>query len=487
MKELTQKIRRSFLETVKEYDMLRPGDSVLCGFSGGADSVVLLHLLLNLKEELGLTVYAAHVNHGIRGEEADRDESFCTEFCREYHIKLFCEHANVPEFAAKHGKSLEDAARSIRYAVFRRICTETGINRIALAHNADDNLETVLYNLVRGSGLTGICGIPPVRGTVIRPLLSCKKTDICGYCRENGLSYVTDSTNSNPAYARNFIRTRITPLLSELNPEVQQAFYSVSALARCDEEALRQAAAPFTLTDGRERLAALPDALFDRILLNEYRAFLQKGETAPQAPLDTGFSAASDAAENKKDSRLPTLSARQIAALRHVIRAGNAHARVSLPGGISLVCDRDTLRFTEKNAQKTVFEPAVLHRGTNPAPDGVSLLFLTEADSSSSASSLQEIKAFKNIYKFFKHVKINPVTIEGTITVRTRCPGDTYRIRSQTKSVKKLFQSKKLTEYQASHLPVLCDEKGILWIPGFPPRDGCQAENGNALFLYYFI
>ena len=525
----TKKVQTAFRETVREYRMLVPGDRVLCGLSGGADSVALLHLLLLLGREYPFEVFAVHVHHGIRGAEADRDEAFCKQLCREYGVSLHCEHADAPGYAAESGKNLEDAARCLRYDIFRKIRAEADIDRIALAHHADDNLETVLLNLTRGSGLAGIRGIPPVRGSIIRPLLACKKADIAGYCEENGLSYVTDSTNADPSYARNFIRSSIVPLLEKLNPEVQQAFCQTSAIARADDEALWLEAEAHSLSDGRKQLSALPDAVLDRVLLREYRRFLadsragadavrpdtavsdaewskvytgsvekhSRTEAASSVPEPNGaaFSASGAPAEacsasvrtvSAQDSRLPALTGRQTAALRRIIRKESAHAKISLPGSVSLICDRDAAAFFHSPASAPEFAPYRLQFGANPSPDGHSVLFLTEADSNPPKALPEEIKAFKNIYKFFIHTKINPAKIRGTITVRTRCGGDTYRIRNQTKRVKKLLQSLKLPAGRTAMLPILCDEEGILWIPGFPPRDGCAAEDGKTLFLYYF-
>lgn len=548
----TKKVQKAFLETVRDYRMLAPGDRVLCGLSGGADSVVLLHLLLSLKQEYALRIFAVHVHHGIRGAEADRDEAFCRQLCREYGVMLYCEHADVPGFAAESGRNLEDAARCLRYEVFRRLRAEADIDRIALAHHADDNMETVLLNLTRGSGLAGICGIPPVRGEIIRPLIACKKSDIAGYCAENGLSYVTDSTNADPSYDRNFIRSHVIPLLAELNPEVQQAFYQTSAIARADDEALWLESETHSLSEGRRKLSALPDAVLDRVLLREYRCILAKSNPgfdsvrpectvsradipdsgctpgkmlqAPPAksdgsdglmqvrskaaspgaaftenpsPFAPGKTVSADCASANalpapaqtalpQDTRFPTLTGRQTAALRRIIRSDSVHTRISLPGRIALICDRDTAAFSVQAAETSGFVPYHLQNGANPSPDGRSVLYLTEADSFTPEALPEEIKAFKNIYKFFIHTKINPDKIRGTITVRTRCGGDTYRIRNQTKSVKKLLQSLKLPASRISVLPILCDDDGILWIPGFPPRDGCSAKEGKALLLYYF-
>lgn len=205
------------IEFSEKYNMLPKGSDIVCGLSGGADSVCLAVCLKLLSERLSLTIEAVHVNHCIRGDESNRDEQFCRELCRKLGIKLTVVTCDVPSYAKEHALSLEEAARIMRYQALES-CSEGKI--IATAHNANDNLETALFNLARGSGLKGVSGIPPVRGSIVRPLLAVTRAEIENFLMQNGYIYVTDSTNLSDDYTRNKIRHKIIPLLEELNPSV---------------------------------------------------------------------------------------------------------------------------------------------------------------------------------------------------------------------------------------------------------------------------
>ena len=191
---------------------------VTVALSGGADSVALLHSLYSLRDELGITVKAAHLNHLIRGEEAFRDEAFVRDLCENLGIQLVCEQIDVPRYAKENSLSLELAARQLRYDFLNRVCE----GKIATAHTASDNLETVLFNLTRGTALKGLCGIPAMRGNIIRPLIFATRQDIEDYCKDFSLQYVTDSTNLSDDYTRNKIRHNVIPVLKELNSSVEQ-------------------------------------------------------------------------------------------------------------------------------------------------------------------------------------------------------------------------------------------------------------------------
>lgn len=189
---------------------------MLIALSGGADSVALLLMML----EKGEAEAAAHCNFHLRGEESNRDEAFVRELCREHGVQLFVRHFDTAVEAARTGESLEMAARRLRYAWFDELCTEHGFSGVAVAHHMDDNAETVLLNLVRGTGLRGLCGMAAERNGVVRPLLRLSRKDIMRYLEERHQPYVTDSTNTDTAYRRNFIRHRVMPLLAEMNPQV---------------------------------------------------------------------------------------------------------------------------------------------------------------------------------------------------------------------------------------------------------------------------
>jgi tRNA(Ile)-lysidine synthase len=215
MNNYTSIVTNKVISAINDNNMLECCDEVVVGFSGGADSVCLLHVLFSLSQRLGFTVKAAHVNHGIRGDEAKRDEVFSNDFCSRYGIMSHLHTFNCVDEANQSGESLEECGRRVRYNYFNSLVGEHG--KIATAHNANDNAETVLFNLARGTALKGACGIPCVRDNIIRPLIYCTRREIELYCEENKLEYITDSTNLSDDYSRNKIRHKILPVLTEIN------------------------------------------------------------------------------------------------------------------------------------------------------------------------------------------------------------------------------------------------------------------------------
>ena len=203
------------LAAIQKYGMLKAGDTAVVGLSGGADSCALLLVLLALRERLGITVKACHINHNLRGEESDGDEMFVRTLCAERGVPLTVFTIDVRAGVRKH-ESTEEAARRLRYEKFGEMCAEGA--KLATAHTASDNAETVLMNMIRGTGTKGLAGIPPVRDMFIRPLIGCTRAETEEYCRKNGTDFVTDSSNLSDDYTRNRIRHRIIPALEEFNP-----------------------------------------------------------------------------------------------------------------------------------------------------------------------------------------------------------------------------------------------------------------------------
>ena len=220
------------------FDMLPRGAKVLCAVSGGADSMCLLHLLKSLEAERGIRVAAAHFEHGLRGEESLRDMAFVEDWCRSREIPCVTERGDTRALAAAEHLGLEEAARKLRYEFLARTAERLGCARIATAHTADDNAETLLLNLVRGSGTRGLGGIPPRRGKIVRPLLETERTEIEAYLAANGVPHVEDSSNGSLAFSRNRLRREILPLLRELNPALNEALGRTAALLRQDDEFL---------------------------------------------------------------------------------------------------------------------------------------------------------------------------------------------------------------------------------------------------------
>lgn len=229
------------LKTIEDYQMLSPASQVVVGVSGGADSMALLHLLWGRRKFCpALKVTAAHVNHCLRGEESDRDEAHVREYCQKEKIPLDVLKIDARAEAQSRKLGLEACGRAVRYEFFQGLAGNGGL--IATAHNLSDHVETVLLHLARGAGLRGLCGIPPVRGNIIRPLIGCTRQEIEAYCRDNEIPYVTDSTNLKTEYSRNKIRLQVLPVLKEINPSLEEAVGRMAQGLREDDDYLWAAA-----------------------------------------------------------------------------------------------------------------------------------------------------------------------------------------------------------------------------------------------------
>lgn len=227
---------------VERWSMTVPdGALVLCALSGGRDSMALLHLLSALSQRGAFRLAAAHYNHRLRST-ADRDERFVRDWCQSCGIPLFCGSGDVRAFAREAGTSLEDAARTLRYRFLEETAAALGASRIATAHHQEDNAETVLLHLLRGSGLRGLGGIPPARGKIVRPLLDASRADIDAYIARHHIPYVEDETNAAPFCARNRLRLEVMPLLEELFPGCASRIASAGALLREEDQYLQREA-----------------------------------------------------------------------------------------------------------------------------------------------------------------------------------------------------------------------------------------------------
>ena len=242
-------IRDRALDFVRKHDMLKQRERVVAGISGGADSMCLLGLLLEWRDLLDLEIHVVHVNHGIRGKAADTDEEFVTDFCRSHKVDFRAVHADIPALARKCGQSEEEAGRNLRYEAFRETAQELGCSRIAVAHNRSDNAETVIFNMLRGSGPAGLKGILPVRKLkdsgidIIRPLLNTSREEIEFWLSENGIGFRTDETNLEEQYSRNIIRNIVMPLFKErINSASEEHIVQLAYRTAQVEEFARKAA-----------------------------------------------------------------------------------------------------------------------------------------------------------------------------------------------------------------------------------------------------
>ncbi len=429
---------------------------ILLALSGGADSRALLHMLL----EYGAPLSLAHVDHGIRGEASERDSIFCKTLAKEAGLPFYLLKEDVPALAEKNHLGIEEQARGVRYEFFEKIMREHDIPILATAHNADDNAETLLFRMARGTGLSGMCGIPPVRpfggGVLIRPLLGVSKQNVLDYCEQNGLSYVTDATNSDVAYTRNRIRHRVLPELVGVNSEVLSHISSLCHTLSEDEACLSDMAKDFLRAQSQDGegvsvkdLCALPSAVSSRVLA------LMFGE--------------------------PPLSLKNRKQLMALAQNETPHSSWNLSDGRCATVENGRLMpKTEKKSQKTPMSATALPLGATSLYDGDMLMLLDSEE-----NPHEKRFSAKNIYKNATTIKINSDTIKNGLYIRTRRAGDTVLVHGMHKKLRKLQNEAALSPHLRDMLPLVCDRGGILWVPSIAVRDGSEGDGALRLTLYY--
>ncbi len=283
---LKKTIEQNVLRTIRKYGMIAPGDHVLVGLSGGPDSVFLLALLIKLRPLLQCELGAIHINHSLRGAASIEDEKFCREFCSRLNVQYFSDKKNVKSYARRKGLSIEEAGHEIRYKIFTEIAQKNNFNKIATAHHSDDNAETVLMNILAGTGLQGLTGIAPVLNNVIRPLLEITKSDILEYLTSHHIHYRTDETNVDELYRRNYIRNRLIPEIKErINPSVEKSLLRLTTVMRDFTEFVQEIVARETENisikeDSKiiltlERFLSLPRFIQQQIIISSVKENLQ--------------------------------------------------------------------------------------------------------------------------------------------------------------------------------------------------------------------
>lgn len=402
-------MNNQLIRTVEKYQMLDCNDSVVVALSGGADSVALLDALISLKEKYNLTIYAAHINHGLRGLESERDESFCKILCENYKIKLFVKRANVREMAKAQKLSEELCGRNVRYSFLDETAKRFNA-KIATAHTASDNAETLIFNLTRGAGINGAGGIAPVRSNIIRPLIEVTRSQVEQYCSNNKLEYVTDSTNLSDDYTRNRLRHRVIPNLKDQNPQFELAALHFSQFAREASQYLENQAAA-ALDECKTEFGYSCRRLlgYDEIITKTALAVLckQNAKTTPEH--------------------------KHIELLLDAVKNGGA---VELSKVCTAVSKQGVLRFVNTNIQA----------------DSINIPLNNRVE-----ISLKEKLYIAELNSF-------DVT-ENTFVFRFRKSGDVFspQKRKITKSLRKLMNELKIPSELRDNLLVLADGSTILW------------------------
>ena len=231
-------MKQKVIQTIKKYKFINSGDKIILGVSGGPDSIAMLDILRQLMSELKFDIFVVHINHNIRGKDADEDEKYVKKYCQKYNIKFFAKKIDVPTIAKNEKIGTEEAGRKVRYEYFEEILKETKSNKIAIAHNKNDKVETIIMHLLRGSGISGLKGIEPIRGNkFIKPLIECDRQEIEKYCRENNLQPRIDKTNFENEYTRNKIRNIVIPYIKkEFNPNIIETITRLAEVVSSEDD-----------------------------------------------------------------------------------------------------------------------------------------------------------------------------------------------------------------------------------------------------------
>ncbi len=456
--------RLHVLSVIERYEMLSPGDTVIVGLSGGADSMALLTVLNDIKSEYDLTLIAAHVNHGLRGDEALRDERFAGDFCKSLGIEYRVLHADVSGMAAESGESFEACGRRVRYDFFANIAKEvvvTGENgddamakiKVATAHNAQDVAETLIFNLARGSSLHGLCSIPPTRVherddiciEIVRPLINSTRDEIEEYLAEKEISYVNDSTNSDIDYARNRIRHNILPELEKINPGV------IKNISRCTEM-LRADDAYFSSESLYVACKAYDNGDYNVNILKQQPYSVRSRTIARIIYEESGV-------QPEK---------RHIDTVCYLIDAGFGITQI--PGGLYVLVKNGKLTLSSKPENFTETEDFALEicLKTSRYTDN-----LFGAEVSFSVCSKEEFFEAVEKDKRILETALDYDKIPSNFLVRNRRDGDRFRLpkRHITKSLKNLFNEAKIPTAQRSRLLMIEVDGEIAFLENFGPSE----------------
>ncbi len=430
-----------------ENQMFTDCNHIVVGFSGGADSCCLLSVLNAIKNEYGFTLTAVHINHGIRGDEAFRDAEFCKQYCEKNGIELLVVEIDVPAVSAESGESCEECARRLRYEIFNTYCTDSH-TRIATAHNANDNAETVIFNITRGSSLKGASGIPAVRDNIIRPILTCSRYLTEEYCRENGIEYVTDSTNLTDDYSRNKIRHNILPVLESLNNS------AVSHIMRFSQSVSEDCGFLEEVTE-KTYYEIFSDFSCDIEKLNRLHISVKKRVISKAV-----FEFCGKICDYYKLEALCELC----------LNTG----RIQLYGNVFAENVGKVFRVYANSAQK-IINAEIVTFADFPVKFGE---YRINAELYTNYSKKISNNVLDNLIDCDK--------IIGSLTIRTRRSGDEFTLgrRNITKTVKKLFNELNVSVEERDLIPLLCDDAGVVWITGVGVARRCRPDkNSTNIYL----
>lgn len=421
--------------TIKDNNMLKNNERIVVGVSGGADSMALLHYL-RFNCEYSPEVIVCHINHCLRGSESDSDEEFVRNICKEWGIEFKLLTCDVMAISKKTGQSVEECARQVRYDFFKEVADGA---KIATAHTLSDSVETLLFNITRGSTVSGVSSIPAVRGDIIRPLIHATRDMIERYCVQNNIKFVTDSTNLSDDYSRNKIRHKVIPVLKELNPSLEESVLRLITSAKNDEDYFSKC------VDKLLNIAKVENknAYATSVLANEHISVLSR--VVARILEESSISLTND----------------RINSVCEIIY--NNQGKVNLSGNIFAVI-RGDLFFIEVIETAEYFEKTLFSKDEYESllNSEKTVKISNEITVSVSLIKREDFSNKENINKKVLYLLFDYDKILTSVAIRQKLDGDAIYQNGMTKRIKKLFNAKKLSAYEKSVMPVITDGKQII-------------------------
>lgn len=453
----------SFLQQVKKtiakYDMLQPGDGVVIGVSGGPDSMALLRVLWELRQELHLSLYVAHLNHGLR-PEAEEEKKFVQKAAVALSLPFFYQKADVLAWQKEKNIPLQEAAREVRYSFLNEVAQKQGANKIALGHTADDQVESIVMRFLRGSGSRGLAGIPPVRdGIYIRPLIACWREQIEDFLQKKKISFLTDPSNRYLHYLRNRIRHELIPLLKQYNPNLPHTLWQMAEIFRAEEEywesLLREKFSSFVRQQKRDSLILDIPLLQEQPLAMQWRVIRQAIRECLGHLRRIGFIHVLD--------------------ITRLIQSPEPHKTLLLPHGLRAIKSYQTLTLALRPEQLPSFSYQIWGPGYVEIPEIGRAINLEIT----SRPPLNKEKASNNVaFLDFDY-------LDFPLLIRSFRPGD--RIQplgmEKEKKIKDLFIDLKIPLRQRRHIPLLFKDDQILWVAGIRLDHRARVKPGTKRVL----
>ena len=495
-------LKQHVLNTIKNYGLLQKGEGVVVGVSGGYDSICLLHVLYQLSQQLDIKLYPVHINHMLRGQEALRDEQFVEDFCRSLSIEPIIFKIDVAKLAQNDKISLEEAGRNARYDAFSQTLIRTGAKKIAVAHNKNDQVETVLMRIFRGTGTEGMLGMSHLRGNIIRPLLDVSRLDIEHYVHENGLSAILDSSNLETDYTRNKVRLNLLPAINEaMGIDVSDNILRLSSIIRMDEQYLsKQAQIAYKKVCNVSGLVNQCNTVWDRVVAHTASIEVSM-DIKPLLEIDSAIrTRVLRLAIKQVKGNLTGIESIHIDRLNELCISGRTGSSIDIKQGIIATRQYDNIKLSFKSTKQTKDFCEKLNIPGITIIEDTSMQIATEvivAETMDNSKDKHDIKQLKNsekeayfdldLIKKAKERYLSDIFTTQTsgLVVRNRRSGDVFKpFKSNgTKKLKEYLIDEKVPKEIRSSIPLIAVGQEIIWIIGKKTSDNYRVTDNTKFIL----